>query len=146
MEASMTAKLYPVPETLQENGIISEEQYNAMYKESIENPDKFWGEHKNMIEWYKEPTIIKNTTFDPENVSIKWFEDGQLNVSYNCIDRHLADNAKKTAILWEGDEPTDSQAITYLELHTEVCKLSNVLKKLGIKKGDVVAIYIPMVP
>jgi acetyl-CoA synthetase len=146
MEASMTAKLYPVPETLQENGIISEEQYNAMYKESIENPDKFWGEHKNMIEWYKEPTIIKNTTFDPENVSIKWFEDGQLNVSYNCIDRHLADNAKKTAILWEGDEPTDSQAITYQELHYEVCKLANGLKKLGVKKGDVVAIYMPMVP
>ncbi len=142
----MTAKLYPVPETLQENGIISEEQYNAMYKESIENPDKFWGEHKNMIEWYKEPTIIKNTTFDPENVSIKWFEDGQLNVSYNCIDRHLADNAKKTAILWEGDEPTDSQAITYQELHYEVCKLANALKKLGVKKGDVVAIYMPMVP
>lgn len=142
----MTAKLYPVPETLQENGIISEEQYNAMYKESIENPDKFWGEHKNMIEWYKEPTIIKNTTFDPKNVSIKWFEDGQLNVSYNCIDRHLADNAKKTAILWEGDEPTDSQAITYQELHYEVCKLANGLKKLGVKKGDVVAIYMPMVP
>ena len=142
----MTAKLYPVPETLQANGIISEEQYNAMYKESIENPDKFWGEHKNMIDWYKEPTIIKNTTFDPENVSIKWFEDGQLNVSYNCIDRHLADNAKKTAILWEGDEPTDSQTITYQELHYEVCKLANGLKKLGVKKGDVVAIYMPMVP
>ena len=133
MEASMTAKLYPVPETLKENGIISEEQYNAMYKESIENPDKFWGEHKNMIEWYKEPTIIKNTTFDPKNVSIKWFEDGQLNVSYNCIDRHLGENAKKTAILWEGDEPTDSQAITYQELHYEVCKLANGLKKLGVK-------------
>ena len=79
-------------------------------------------------------------------ISIKWFEDGQLNVSYNCIDRHLADNAKKTAILWEGDEPTDSQAITYQELHYEVCKLANGLKKLGVKKGDVVAIYMPMVP
>jgi acetyl-CoA synthetase len=146
MEARMTAKLYPVPETLQANGIISEEQYNAMYKESIDNPEQFWGEHKNMIEWYKEPTIIKNTTFDPENVSIKWFEDGQLNVSYNCIDRHLAENGKKTAILWEGDEPTDSQSITYQELHYEVCKLANGLKKLGVKKGDVVAIYMPMVP
>jgi len=142
----MTAKLYPVPETLQANGIISEEQYNAMYQESVTNPDKFWGEHKNMIEWYKEPTIIKNTTFDPENVSIKWFEDGQLNVSYNCIDRHLAKNAKKTAIFWEGDKPTDSQEITYQELHYEVCKLANGLKKLGVKKGDCVAIYMPMVP
>ena len=77
----MTAKLYPVPETLQANGIISEEQYNAMYQESVTNPDKFWGEHKNIIDWYKEPTIIKNTTFDPENVSIKWFEDCLLYTS-----------------------------------------------------------------
>jgi acetyl-CoA synthetase len=142
----MTAKLYPVPETLQANGIISEEQYNAMYQESVTNPDKFWGEHKNIIDWYKEPTIIKNTTFDPENVSIKWFEDGQLNVSYNCIDRHLAKNGKKTAIFWEGDEPSDTQTITYQELHYEVCKLANGLKKLGVKKGDCVAIYMPMVP
>ena len=142
----MTAKLYPVPETLQANGIISEEQYNAMYQESVTNPDKFWGEHKNIIDWYKEPTIIKNTTFDQENVSIKWFEDGQLNVSYNCIDRHLAKNGKKTAIFWEGDEPSDTQAITYQELHYEVCKLANGLKKLGVKKGDCVAIYMPMVP
>ena len=142
----MTDKLYPVPETLQANGIISEEQYNAMYQESVTNPDKFWGEHKNIIDWYKEPTIIKNTTFDPENVSIKWFEDGQLNVSYNCIDRHLAKNGKKTAIFWEGDEPSDTQTITYQELHYEVCKLANGLKKLGVKKGDCVAIYMPMVP
>ena len=142
----MTAKLYPVPETLQANGIISEEQYNAMYQESVTNPDKFWGEHKNIIDWYKEPTIIKNTTFDPENVSIKWFEDGQLNVSYNCIDRHLAKNGKKTAIFWEGDEPSDTQTISYQELHYEVCKLANGLKKLGVKKGDCVAIYMPMVP
>lgn len=142
----MTAKLYPVPETLQTNGIISEEQYNAMYQESVTNPEKFWGEHKNMIDWYKEPTIIKNTTFDPQDVSIKWFEDGQLNVSYNCIDRHLAKNAKKTAIFWEGDEPSDTQEITYQELHYEVCKLANGLKKLGVKKGDCVAIYMPMVP
>ena len=141
----MTAKLYPVPETLQANGIISEEQYNAMYQESVTNPDKFWGEHKNIIDWYKEPTIIKNTTFDPENVSIKWFEDGQLNVSYNCIDRHLAKNGKKTAIFWEGDEPSDTQTITYQELHY-VRKLANGLKKLGVKKGDCVAIYMPMVP
>lgn len=142
----MTAKLYPVPETLQTNGIISEEQYNAMYQESVTNPEKFWDEHKNMIDWYKEPTIIKNTTFDPQDVSIKWFEDGQLNVSYNCIDRHLAKNAKKTAIFWEGDEPSDTQEITYQELHYEVCKLANGLKKLGVKKGDCVAIYMPMVP
>ena len=142
----MTAKLYPVPETLKNNGCISEEQYHAMYQESVTNPEKFWGEHKSMIDWYKEPTIIKNTTFDPKDVSIKWFEDGQLNVSYNCIDRHLAKNAKKTAILWEGDEPSDSQAITYQELHYEVCKLANGLKQLGVKKGDCVAIYMPMVP
>ena len=142
----MTGKLYPVPETLKGNGRLSEEQYFAMYEESINNPEKFWAEFKNEIDWFKEPTIIKNTSFDPKDVSIKWFEDGQLNASYNCIDRHLADNAKKTAILWEGDNPADAQAITFQELHYEVCKLANGLKKLGVTKGDRVAIYMPMVP
>jgi len=142
----MTAKTYPVPESLKEEGILSEEQYLEMYKQSIENPEAFWGEHKNIIDWIQEPTIIKNTSFDPNNVDIRWFEDGVLNASYNCIDRHLAQNAKKSAILWEGDEPTDSQDVTYQELHYEVCKLANGLKKLGVQKGDVVAIYMPMVP
>ncbi len=142
----MTAKTYPVPESLKEEGILSEEQYLEMYKQSIENPEAFWGEHKNIIDWIQEPTIIKNTSFDPSNVDIRWFEDGVLNASYNCIDRHLAHNAKKSAILWEGDEPTDSQDVTYQELHYEVCKLANGLKKLGVQKGDVVAIYMPMVP
>ena len=142
----MAGKLYPVPETLKGNGRLSEEQYFAMYEESVNNPEKFWGECKNEIDWIKEPTIIKNTSFDPSDVSIKWFEDGQLNASYNCIDRHLADNAKKTAILWEGDEPSDSQEITFQELHYEVCKLANGLKKLGVQKGDRVAVYMPMVP
>ncbi|UTP72878.1 acetate--CoA ligase [Alteromonas sp. LMIT006] len=142
----MTAKTYPVPESLKEEGILSEEQYLEMYKQSIENPEAFWGEHKNIIDWIQEPTIIKNTSFDPSNVDIRWFEDGVLNASYNCIDRHLAQNAKKSAILWEGDEPTDSQDVTYQELHYEVCKLANGLKKLGVQKGDVVAIYMPMVP
>jgi acetyl-CoA synthetase len=142
----MSGKLYPVPETLKGNGRLSEEQYFAMYEESINNPEKFWAEFKNEIDWFKEPTIIKNTSFDPKDVSIKWFEDGQLNASYNCIDRHLADNAKKTAILWEGDNPADAQAITFQELHYEVCKLANGLKKLGVAKGDRVAIYMPMVP
>jgi acetyl-CoA synthetase len=142
----MTAKTYPVPGALKEEGILSEEQYLEMYKQSVENPEAFWDEHKNIVDWIQEPTIIKNTSFDPSNVDIRWFEDGVLNASYNCIDRHLAENAKKTAILWEGDEPSDSQDVTYQELHYEVCKLANGLKKLGVKKGDVVAIYMPMVP
>ena len=142
----MTAKTYPVPGALKEEGILSEEQYLEMYKQSVENPEAFWDEHKNIVDWIQEPTIIKNTSFDPSNVDIRWFEDGVLNASYNCIDRHLAENAKKTAILWEGDEPSDSQEVTYQELHYEVCKLANGLKKLGVKKGDVVAIYMPMVP
>ena len=142
----MTAKTYSVPAALEEKGILSEAQYFEMYKQSVENPEAFWAEHMHEIDWIKEPTIIKNTSFDPSNVDIKWFEDGILNASYNCIDRHLADNAKKTAIFWEGDEPTDSAEITYQELHYEVCKLANGLKKLGVKKGDVVAIYMPMVP
>jgi acetyl-CoA synthetase len=142
----MTAKTYPVPGALKEEGILSEEQYLEMYKQSVENPEAFWDEQKNIVDWIQEPTIIKNTSFDPSNVDIRWFEDGVLNASYNCIDRHLAENAKKTAILWEGDEPSDSQDVTYQELHYEVCKLANGLKKLGVKKGDVVAIYMPMVP
>jgi acetyl-CoA synthetase len=117
-----------------------------MYQQSVNDPDAFWAEQMTQIEWYKKPTIIKNTTFDASTLSIKWFEDGELNVSYNCIDRHLATRAKKTALFWEGDSPNDSQKVSYQELHYEVCKLANGLKKLGVEKGDRVALYMPMVP
>jgi acetyl-CoA synthetase len=139
-------KLYPVPESYKENTLLTPEQYETMYQQSVNDPDAFWAEQMTQIEWYKKPTIIKNTTFDASTLSIKWFEDGELNVSYNCIDRHLATRAKKTALFWEGDSPNDSQKVSYQELHYEVCKIANGLKKLGVEKGDRVALYMPMVP
>ncbi len=139
-------KFYPVPESYKEQTLLTPELYASMYEQSVNDPDAFWAEQMTQIDWYKKPTIIKNTTFDASNLSIKWFEDGELNVSYNCIDRHLATRAKKTALFWEGDSPNDSEKVSYQELHYEVCKLANGLKKLGVKKGDRVALYMPMVP
>ncbi|NVK54931.1 MAG: acetate--CoA ligase [Alteromonadaceae bacterium] len=143
----MTAsKIYPVPESVKASTHLTEAQYFEMYKQSVEDPEGFWGKHASTLDWYTTPTKIKNTTFEPESVSIKWFEDGEINASYNCIDRHLAKNATKTAMFWEGDSPDDSEEISFQQLHYEVCKLANGLKKLGVQKGDRVAIYMPMVP
>jgi acetyl-CoA synthetase len=142
----MSAKTYPVPEALLKSPHFSDEDYQAMYKASIENPDEFWRSQLGELDWYKTPSIIKNTSFSQQDCEIKWFEDGELNASYNCIDRHLKTKAKKTAILWEGDSPDDAEKITYQQLHYEVCKLANGLKKLGVNKGDRVAIYMPMIP
>ena len=109
----MTAnKTYPVPENILQSTHLNAEQYDAMYKQSVEQPEAFWAEHASMLEWYQKPTKIKNTHFGADDVSIKWFEDGELNASYNCIDRHLAKNATKVAFHWEGDSPQDSQDIT----------------------------------
>ena len=143
----MTAsKTYPVPENILQSTHLTASQYDEMYKQSVEQPEAFWAEHASMLEWYQKPTKIKNTMFGENDVSIKWFEDGELNASYNCIDRHLADNATKVAFHWEGDSPEDSQDITYQQVHYEVCKLANALKEMGVAKGDRVAIYMPMVP
>ena len=143
----MTAgKTYPVPENILQSTHLNASQYDEMYKQSIDQPEAFWGEHASILEWYQKPTKIKNTHFGENDVSIKWFEDGELNASYNCIDRHLANNATKVAFHWEGDSPEDSQDITYQEVHYEVCKLANALKGMGVAKGDRVAIYMPMVP
>ena len=143
----MTAsKTYPVPEAIKASTHLTAEAYAEMYTRSVEDPEAFWAESASMLEWYKTPETIKNTHFGKDDVSIKWFEDGQLNASYNCIDRHLADNAKKVAFHWEGDEPSDSLDVTYQEVHYEVCKLANALKDMGVTKGDRVAIYMPMVP
>ena len=143
----MTAsKIYPVPESIKASTHLTQEQYDQMYKQSVDDPEGFWGEYASTLDWYTKPTKVKNTTFDPSTVSIKWFEDGEINASYNCIDRHLAEHAKKTALFWEGDSPEDSEEISYQQLHYEVCKLANGLKKLGVGKGDRVAIYMPMVP
>ncbi|WP_297817826.1 acetate--CoA ligase [uncultured Paraglaciecola sp.] len=142
----MTKMLYPVPEHAKQDSFLSPEKYQTMYRQSIESPDVFWQQQSTIVDWYKAPTIIKNTHFDKDDLRIKWFEDGQLNVSYNCIDRHLVKQAQQTAIIWEGDAPDISQDISYQQLHDEVCRLANGLKKLGVTKGDRVAIYMPMVP
>jgi acetyl-CoA synthetase len=142
----MTKMLYPVPEQAKQDSFLSVEKYQTMYQQSIESPDEFWREQSSIVDWYKAPTIIKNTNFSKDNLYIKWFEDGLLNVSYNCIDRHLAKQAQQTAIIWEGDSPETDQNISYQQLHDEVCRLANGLKNLGIAKGDRVAIYMPMVP
>lgn len=142
----MTKMLYPVSEQSKQDSFLSAEKYHTMYQQSIESPDEFWQQQSTIVDWYKAPTIIKNTHFAKDDLRIKWFEDGQLNVSYNCIDRHLAKQANQTAIIWEGDTPDTDQNISFQQLHDEVCRLANGLKKLGVTKGDRVAIYMPMVP
>ncbi|RUW53008.1 acetate--CoA ligase [Mesorhizobium sp. M8A.F.Ca.ET.021.01.1.1] len=127
------------------NALIDNDTYLKWYADSVKNPDKFWGKHGKRIDWFKPFSKVKNTSFDGK-VSIKWFEDGQTNVSYNCIDRHLKKRGDQTAIIWEGDNPYDDKKITYSELYEHVCRLANVMKKHGVKKGDRVTIYMPMIP
>lgn len=137
---------HPIPTAIAAHALISPEQYHQYYQQSVQNPDQFWGEHGKIIDWIKPYTTVKNTSFDPGHVSIRWFEDGTLNLAANCLDRHLAERGDQTAIIWEGDDPNQSKTVTYKQLHHDVCQFANVLKTLGIKKGDVVAIYMPMVP
>ncbi|WP_062226583.1 acetate--CoA ligase [Aureimonas frigidaquae] len=126
--------------------LLDADRYKEWYERSISDPDGFWGEHGKRIDWIKPYTRVKDTSFAPGNVSIRWFEDGTLNVSANCIDRHLATRGDQTAILWEGDDPSESRAISYRELHDHVCRMANVLKARGVGKGDRVTIYMPMIP
>ena len=116
-----------------------------MYARSISDPDGFWAEQAKRIDWIKSPTKIKNTSFAYPDISIKWFEDGVLNISANCLDRHLEKRGDQTAIIWEGDTPGTDGKVTYRELHERVCRFANVLKAQGVKKGDRVTIYMPMV-
>ena len=126
---------------------VDRAKYDAMYRESVEDPEGFWAREGKRIDWIKPYTKVKNTSFAPGHVSIKWFEDGTLNVSANCVDRHLATRGDQTAIIWEPDDPkADARHITYKELHAEVSKFANVLKELGIGKGDRVVLYLPMIP
>ena len=137
---------YQVPKDVAAHALIDKGRYDAMYKRSIDDPDGFWGEHGKRIDWIRPYTRVMDCSYDPANVSIKWYEDGTTNVSMNCIDRHLARRGDQVAIIWEGDDPKDSKSITYRELHEHVCKLANVLKAKGVKKGDTVTIYMPMIP
>lgn len=135
-----------IPASIAEHALINKEQYQKDYELSIKNPEAFWADKGKIIDWIKPYTVVKNTSFDPGHVRIRWFEDGQLNISQNCLDRHLKTRGDQVAIIWEGDSPNESKKITYRQLHQDVCQFANVLKNLGIKKGDVVAIYMPMVP
>jgi acetyl-CoA synthetase len=142
----MSEKLYPVTAEWAARAYVDDAKYKAMYEASVKAPEAFWGEHGKRIEWFKPYTKVKNTSFDAQDVSIKWFEDGTTNVAHNCVDRHLATRADQVAIIWEGDDPKDDARITYRELHRQVMKWANVLKSQGVKKGDRVTIYLPMIP
>ncbi|AKI02920.1 acetate--CoA ligase [Hoeflea sp. IMCC20628] len=141
----MPQKTYKVLKDAKSRALIDDETYQKWYTQSIEDPDTFWGEHGKRIDWFKPYTKVKNTSFTG-NVAIKWFEDGLTNVSYNCIDRHLEKRGDQVAIIWEGDNPYDDKKITYRELYDQVCRLANVMKSKGVKKGDRVTIYMPMIP
>lgn len=140
------SKVYPVKAHIGSDALLDKEGYEAMYRASVQNPDAFWGEQGKILDWMTPYTRVKNTSYDPGHVSIKWFEDGLLNVSANCLDRHLAERGDKVAIIWEGDNPAEDRKLTYRELHGEVCKFANVLKAQGVKRGDMVCLYMPMVP
>jgi acetyl-CoA synthetase len=142
----MSEQIYDVPADWSKRAFIDDAKYTAMYQRSVNDPNGFWGEHAKRIDWIKPFTKVKNTSFDPHHVSIKWFEDGVTNVAQNCIDRHLAKRADQVAIIWEGDDPKDARKITYRELHAEVSRFANVLKASGVKKGDRVTLYLPMIP
>lgn len=142
----MSQSIYPVPAHIKNAALVDNDKYNTLYKQSIDDPEGFWREHGKRLDWSTPYNKVKNTSFDKGHINIRWYEDGQLNASYNCIDRHLAKNANKTALIWEGDNPEQSENISYQKLHDEVAKLANGLKKLGVSKGDRVAIYMPMTP
>lgn len=137
--------IFPVPESAAANTLCNDARYKELHAQSISDPDTFWREHGGRIDWMQPFTRVKNTSFD-DDVSIKWFEDGTLNASVNCIDRHLPEKANDTALIWEGDDPTISENITYQNLYDNVCKLAGGLRARGVKKGDRVTIYMPMVP
>ncbi len=141
----MANELFPVPDAWKKSAHCDNETYLKMYEQSIKDPEGFWGEQAKRLTWFKPWTKVKDTTFE-DGVSIKWFVDGKLNVSYNCLDRHLEKRGDQVAIIWEGDDPKDSKTYTYRQLHEQVCKFANVLKAQGLKAGDRATIYLPMIP
>ena len=140
----MSDKVYPVSSNIKKNALIDRETYLQWYDESISDPDAFWSKHGRRIDWFKPFTKVKNTSFRGR-VSIKWYEDGITNVTYNCIDRHLKSRGDQVAMIWEGDNPYIDKKVTYKELYENVCRFANILKKRGVKKGDRVTIYLPMI-
>ena len=138
--------IFPVPEAFAQQALIDDEGYKKMYAQSLEDPEGFWGEHGRRLTWSRPYTQVKDVSWDKDNLHVKWYADGELNVSANCIDRHLEDKREQTAIIWESDDPNRARRISYGQLHERVCRFANVLKSLGVKKGDRVAIYLPMIP
>ena len=138
--------IFDVPADIAANALVDNARYEKMYAESVSDPDAFWGAHGRRIDWIKPYSKVKNTRYGKDDVSIKWYEDGTLNACVNCVDRHLATRGDQTAIIWEGDEPDQDARISYTQLHEEVCRFANVLKSRGVKKGDRVTIYMPMIP
>lgn len=139
-------ELFPVAADWARRAWADAGKYQAMYDKSVSDPEGFWAEHGKRVDWIKPFTKVKDVSFDKKDLHIRWFHDGQLNVSANCIDRHLPKRASQTAIIWEGDDPTKSSNITYQQLHDEVCRMANIMKANGVKKGDRVTIYLPMIP
>ncbi|NNG02805.1 MAG: acetate--CoA ligase [Inquilinus sp.] len=140
-----SSTFFPVPEAVAEAAWVDETKYQQMYDQSVADPERFWGEHGKRLDWIKPYSKVKDVSFTG-NVHIRWFHDGTLNACYNCVDRHLRDRADQTAIVWEGDSPEEQKHISYAEVHQNVSRLANVLKARGVKKGDVVTIYMPMIP
>jgi len=142
----MAEKVYSVKPEWSKNALVDREKYQAMYAASVEDPDAFWGEQGKRIHWFKPYSVVRNVSYAPGQVSIKWYQDGTTNVAYNCIDRHLETRGDQTAIIFEGDDPSESRHISYRELHDEVCRFANVLRNRNVEKGDRVTIYMPMIP
>ncbi|MQT13370.1 acetate--CoA ligase [Segnochrobactrum spirostomi] len=142
----MSETLIPIHADAAARTAVTEARYFELYERSVKDPDGFWADEAKRLDWITPFTKVKNTSYDYHNVSIRWFEDGALNVSANCVDRHAAAHGDRPAIIWEGDDPTVSRTITYAELKDEVCRFANVLKAHGVKKGDRVTIYMPMIP
>jgi acetyl-CoA synthetase len=138
--------LYPIPEEWAKKAVITQAGYQAAYAHSINDPNSFWKKEASRIDWMVPFTKVQTTSFNEADFGIKWFEDGVLNISANCLDRHLAERGDQVAILWEGDDPSQTRRITYKELHADVCRLANALKKLGVGKGHRVTLYLPMIP
>ncbi|MDO1529445.1 acetate--CoA ligase [Fulvimonas sp. R45] len=138
--------IHPVDPAFAARARIRKDDYERLYAESVKDPEGFWARVGERLDWARKPTKIKDVSFDPKNLHIRWYEDGTLNVAANCLDRHLQERGDKVAIIFEGDDPSESRKLTYRELHAEVCKFANTLKHLGVAKGDRVAIYMPMIP
>lgn len=135
---------YPQALAVSQSATLTPDDYRRLYRQSVDDPDTFWAEQAKRLDWVKPWSSVQQC--DLNTGKARWFDGAQLNVSYNCIDRHLAQRAEQTALLWEGDDPHDAKAITYRELHRQVCRLANAMKARGVKKGDRVCIYMPMIP